>query len=156
MESDKHSELISSKSLDKSLKEKSALSLMVPSLVEEEDNEDEINQLLIKTGGFGRLQIIMIIALLFWYQGISFFLYGLPFFELVPKIMWQKGALEVFESWGTEDICVSGNLIDKTKWYVDYSDSESFHNWMTDYDLYWDSSFMIGLFGSTFFVGFTL
>ena len=84
------------------------------------------------------------------------FLYGLPFFELVPKIMWIKSPSGVYEDWDTSDIWNNGNLIDKSKWYVDYSDELSYHNWMTDLEMYWDSSFMIGLFGSAFFVGFML
>ena len=70
--------------------------------------------------------------------------------------MWFQDSTGTYEGWGTEDIWVSGKLIDRDKWYVDYSDSKSFHNWMTDFEMYWDSSFMIGLFGSAFFVGFTL
>lgn len=37
---------------------------------------------------------------------------------------------------------------------VDYDDPYSFHNWMTDEKLFCESDFMIGLFGSLFFVGF--
>ena len=39
---------------------------------------------------------------------------------------------------------------------VDYSDSKSFHNWMTDEKLYCYSGFEIGLLGSLFFLGFAI
>ena len=62
-----------------------------------------------------------------------------------------------FVEWSDhKSICNDGKLIDKSKWYVDYSDSKSFHNWMTDQEMYCESNFMIGLFGSVFFLGFAM
>ena len=42
------------------------------------------------------------------------------------------------------------------QWKVDYTDDSSFHNWMSDQNLYCESHFMIGLFGSCLFAGFAL
>ena len=49
-----------------------------------------------------------------------------------------------------KDICVEGKVYE---WKVDYSDQYSFHNWMTDSELYCNSDFSIGSFGSSYFLG---
>ena len=115
----------------------------------------DVNSILEKAGGFGKFQFFTMLAVILWNQGVGFFLFGLPFLELVPKLMWYNEISKDFQVWNTSDIWIDGMLIDKSKWYVDYTDSMSYHNWMTDLELYWNSSFMIGLFGSAFFIGFT-
>ena len=42
------------------------------------------------------------------------------------------------------------------EWRVDYTDRYSYHNWMTDQQLYCKSDFMIGLLGTLFFTGLGL
>ena len=39
-------------------------------------------------------------------------------------------------------------------WKVDYSDPYSFHNWITEHNLYCKSEFVIGALGSCYFIGF--
>ena len=54
------------------------------------------------------------------------------------------------------EMCVDGNLIGEEYWKVDYSDSISLHNWMTEHKLYCEPRFYIGLFGSIYFIGVAL
>lgn len=42
------------------------------------------------------------------------------------------------------------------KWKVDYDDSNSIYNWVTQMDLYCEEKWRIGLLGSMYFVGFVL
>ena len=39
------------------------------------------------------------------------------------------------------------------QWKVDYQDKYSFHNLITDLDMYCKSDFLVGLLGSSFVVG---
>jgi MFS family permease len=55
-----------------------------------------------------------------------------------------------------QDICPDGQMLPKSEWRVDYTDGETFENWITDLDLYCETDFAIGAFGSAFFVGFAL
>ena len=50
-------------------------------------------------------------------------------------------------------MCIDGKLIDKSNWKVDYTNTRSLNNWMTEHKLYCESRFYIGLFGSMYFIG---
>ncbi|CAI2362935.1 unnamed protein product [Moneuplotes crassus] len=114
-----------------------------------------IEQLIEKAGGFGRLQWIMLLYAVIAKQGASFFMYNLAYLELVPRLECYYIESEFVEC-EVEDICQGGVLKDRDLWRPDYTDSKSFRNWMTDMELYCYSEFMIGLIGSIIFVGFVL
>ncbi|CAI2364771.1 unnamed protein product [Moneuplotes crassus] len=113
-----------------------------------------IEQLIQKAGGFGRFQWAMMIFGGLARQGATFFFYTLAYLELVPKLECKNPTVQTFETCEVEDICDGSNLINRDLWRIDYSDYRSFHNWMTDLELYCYSDFMIGLLGSIAFLGF--
>lgn len=115
---------------------------------------NDVEDLIAKAGGFGKIQLIILIAGMIWYQGINFIIYNLAYFELVPYIKCKyPGTDEYVKCKDYKDICEQGKVYD---WYVDYTQKESFHNWMTDHNLYCKDSFVIGLFGSVYFVGLAI
>jgi len=113
-----------------------------------------IDQSLEKAGGFGRFQWLMLIYVAIAYQGTSFFISNLAYLELIPRLECKQE--DGYKEWTVDDICKNQQMIDKTLWRPDFTDSQSFHNWMTEDELYWESSFKIGLFGSLIFVGFAI
>lgn len=114
----------------------------------------DIDDLIIKAGGFGKMQWIIMLAAIILYQGIGSVVYNLAYLELVPYIKCKYYGEDHFVKCKNErDICHKGKV---EEWYVDYEEEESFHNWMTDQNLYCEDSFLIGLFGSVYFLGFAL
>ena len=107
------------------------------------------------------------------YQGPNFYAYNIASLELVPRLLCGTEG-DVLHEWGTGSRNVSladeisydtsyrtelwdGNKINTDVYFeVDYSDPKSFHNWMTDQELYCYSGFQIGLLGSMFFLGLAL
>ena len=107
------------------------------------------------------------------YQGPNFYAYNIASLELVPRLLCGTEG-DVLHEWGTGSHNVSfadeisydtsyrtelwdGNKINTDVYFeVDYSDPKSFHNWMTDQELYCYSGFQIGLLGSMFFLGLAL
>lgn len=105
-------------------------------------------------GGFGKFQIICLIICFLSLNGANYYSFTLSYLELEPKFLWLEG--DVWKSCEKSSICHDGQLTPKSEWKIDWSNSESIHNWMTQMDLYWESNFKIGLLGSTFFFGFAL
>ena len=93
----------------------------------------DINELIEQAGGFGKYQILLNIFGCIAYQGISFVIYNLAFLELVPKLeCLYKGQTE-YVTCETKDFCNNNDVID---YRPDFNDEESFHNWMTEQNLY--------------------
>ncbi|CAI2363436.1 unnamed protein product [Moneuplotes crassus] len=115
-----------------------------------------VDECIQRAGGFGRFQWVLMLWAGLARQGVSFYFYTLAYSELVPKLECKDLTLQTFEPCEVEDICNGSDIIDRDLWRVDYTDSKSFHNWMTDLELYCHSDFMIGLFGSMLFLGFAL
>ena len=105
-------------------------------------------------GGFGRIQIYWLIIWFASISGANFFTFTLSYLELMPKFQWLEQGN--FVSWDSKDICNGEIIKSQDQWRIDWSDSESLHNWMTDMELYWTSNFEIGLIGSLFFLGFAI
>lgn len=117
----------------------------------------DIDQLINKAGGFGRMQWILLSFAICSYQGLNFFLYNFAYLELVPRLMCSyNGDGNFVECSDPKDVCINGDLKPQNYWYEDFSDDFSFHNWMTDLNLYCKSGFMIGLLGSVYFIGFAI
>ncbi|CAI2363647.1 unnamed protein product [Moneuplotes crassus] len=115
-----------------------------------------IDECICRAGGFGRFQWMMMLYAPIARQGVSFFVYSLSFLELVPRLECLVEGTSVFEVCKKADICTEEGLIDRNLWRIDFTDSKSFHNWMTDLELFCYSDFMIGLLGSIMFAGFAL
>lgn len=131
-----------------------------PLLVSKENGEDtpyDINDLITKAGGFGRLQWLLLVFTMLTYQGINFFIYNLAFLELMPKLNCRPtpdtGFLPCSDP---SDICLKGKIIDRQLWEIDFSHPESFNNWMTELELFCTDGFLIGLLGSMYFLGFAM
>jgi MFS family permease len=117
----------------------------------------DIDDLFEKSGGFGKMQWLIVIFTILSYQGINFYIYNLAFLELMPKLLWKDASTGNFKTCGdSSDICHKGKTIDSSLWKVDFSDEMSFHNWMTELHLFWEDGFLIGLLGSMYFVGFAV
>jgi len=109
------------------------------------------------SGGFGRMQWLILIFAVIAYQGINIFVYNMAFLELMPKLMCRDNLEGEFHTCiETRDICQGNSLIDRGLWMIDFTDDQSFHNWMTDLELFWESDFAIGMIGASFFIGSTL
>lgn len=122
-----------------------------------DDTPLNIDQLIVKAGGFGKLQWLVLCFALLSYNGINFFVYNLAFLELVPQLRCRESPdLPFVDICYTEDICLPDGLKDRQLWEVNFDHPESFHNWMTDLELFCKSGFLIGLFGSMYFVGFAI
>ena len=112
----------------------------------------DIDTLIHKAGGFGRIQWLIMIFGIIADQGLNFFLWNIAYLELVPSILCKYTETSTFvKCHDYKDICIKDKVYE---WKVDYSDPYSFHNWMTDQQLYCKSDFAIGMFGSMFFMGF--
>ena len=112
----------------------------------------EIGTLIQKAGGFGKLQWLIILFGIIADQGINYFIFTIAYLELVPSVLCKYTKQDEFvKCYDYKDICKENYVFD---WKVDYDDKYSFHNWITDQNLYCKSDFMIGLFGSIYFVGF--
>ncbi|CAI2363843.1 unnamed protein product [Moneuplotes crassus] len=122
-----------------------------------------IDECLQKAGGFGRLRWAMLVYAILAKQGTSYFIFALAFLELMPAFECRNSINDPFVPCGdlsslrsSSKICKDHSLIDRDLWRIDYTDSKSFHNWMTELELFCYSDFMIGLLGSVVFVGFAL
>lgn len=120
------------------------------------------------------MQLITLIFVFFTYQGTNFFIYNLAYLELVPKLLcstdgvnyhicgtdldWTADKSEVsnYASVYKNELCTEHKIREDIYWKVDYSDKQSFHNWMTDESMYCESSIKIGLFGSFYFAGYAM
>ena len=70
-------------------------------------------------------------------------MFSLSYLELIPRLMCLNPGTQQFEECADHNsIWDDGNLIDKSKWYVDYNDSKSFHNWMTEREMYCDTKYL--------------
>ena len=114
----------------------------------------DIDQLINKAGGFGRFQWLILLFASVAYSGVNFYIYNLAYLQLVPALECFYTGEKGFVDWhDSKDVC------DKTlvqDYHPNYNDKESLHNWMTEQKLYCENSFMIGLFGSLFFLGFAI
>ena len=64
---------------------------------EKEDKPLNIDECIDKAGGFGKLQWLLLIYAIIARQGVSFFLFNLPFSELVPRLEWYNQQLQIYE-----------------------------------------------------------
>ena len=120
-------------------------------ITEDELRTYDIDTLLQKAGGFGRMQWWIMIFVFIGSQGFNCFIYNFAYLELVPLVLCKYSKDSQFvECDDYKDICAEGKVFE---WKVDYSDPYSFHNWMTDSELYCKSDFSIASFGSSFFLG---
>ena len=114
----------------------------------------EIDTLIQKAGGFGLLQWWLMFYAIIASQGINYFMFNFQFLELVPSVLCKYTAQSDYVKCDDfKDIWVPDKVYE---WKVDYDDKYSFHNWITDYELYCISDFMIGLFGWCMFAGMGL
>ena len=144
---------MSSASLGKSNLQESLLDRLVET---SDDNIQgyDIDQLFEKSGGFGRFQWLILLYVMVTYSGTNFYTYNLAYLELMPALKCRYSGYDDFvDCKDSKDVC-HRNLVQD--WYPNFDDKESFHNWMTEQNLYCKSSFMIGLFGSLYFLGFAL
>ncbi|CDW78040.1 solute carrier family member 5 [Stylonychia lemnae] len=80
----------------------------------------------------------------------SFFLSSLVFLELEPRYVCLRGVQ--WESCKAAEFCENKGL----QWKIDWTNAESLSNFIMYFDLYCDSQFKIGLFGSLFLAGIVL
>ena len=80
----------------------------------------------------------------------SFSLYTMMYYELVPAYL-CLGMPENPSSWQT---CKREDFCDKDiQFKIDYSNTLSLHNWVSEYDMHCAPKVKFGLFGSLFFIG---
>ena len=119
-------------------------------LESDQSKQYNVEELIDKAGKFGRFQWLVVMYVMITISGVNFYSTNLAYLELVPDLKWRYVVGEEFRNWrDVKDVCGS----EVYDWYPNFKDRESFHNWMTEQNLYCKSSFMIGLFGSLFFVG---
>ena len=130
-------------------------SLLDLDLIDKDDlKKYELDTLIQTAGGFGRLQWFLMIYVIIASQGFTYFMFNFAYLELVPKILWKYNPSDEFiQCEDYKDIWIDGKV---HQWKVDYEDKYSFHNWITEQNMYCKGDFLIGLFGCWFFVGFGL
>ena len=112
----------------------------------------DVDALIDKAGGFGRMQWWIIIFAFITNQGFNNFSYNFVYLELVPSLLWKYNESNDFTKWDNFKDIWDLNLVSEYK--VDYNNPLSFHNWITDHNLYCKNDFAIGSFGSCYFIGF--
>ncbi|CAI2365422.1 unnamed protein product [Moneuplotes crassus] len=117
---------------------------------------------LVESGGFGKFQWLILLFGAIGLQGGNFFVYNMSLLLKMPGFECRSDVSKPFERCERENICRAEQMIDRNLWRTDFEgggldNSEvSFHNWMTDQELYCLDSYMIGLFGSAYFLGYAL
>ena len=100
-------------------------------------------------GGFGRVQLFVTIVISLNMFRQAFFLYSLPYLEMVPAYTCTSADRPDPYECTPEDFC--GN--DSITATPDYSVESSLRNWVEDFDLACRSETEIGMLGSSLFVG---
>ena len=105
------------------------------------------DQVLIFSGGFGRLQLFTTAVLLLAFVSNSFVIYGVEFLEVYPAYeTFKNGTWQPIER---EQICAES----MAEWRIDYSSDKTFRNWVQKLNLTCESKEIIGLIGSSYFLG---
>jgi hypothetical protein len=82
----------------------------------------------------------------------TWFVYGLTYFELMPKDFLCKNDGENWVKCARRDFCG----IENAEWKIDYSKNRALHNYVEKLSLACNSHITIGLIGSSYFFGWAL
>lgn len=115
------------------------------------NHEYTIDELLVLSGDFGKMQWFWFFTILLCNIGISMYYYQFPYLELIPKFTWKFG--RKFGACTKEAVWENHKI---RQWKIDWNNDLSIHNWITDSEEYWISSIRVGLIGSCYFVGILL
>ena len=94
----------------------------------------DIEGMIDAAGGFGRMQLYSLIVCFIALNGANYYSFTLSYLELQPKFECFQD--NQWSSCGSKDICIGDNLKPQDQWRIDWSNSESLHNWMTDMEMY--------------------
>ena len=111
-----------------------------------------IDTMIEKTGGFGRVQLSILIWMLIANIPTAFYAYGLPVLEQFPDYVCTTDSGMDYR-WKRNQIWESGAPKEDMKWRINYDSSKSISNWVEEMDLMWATKFQIGLLGSIYFWG---
>ncbi|CAI2367215.1 unnamed protein product [Moneuplotes crassus] len=134
------------------------------SLKEYEDSDEEetllttveyytLDNMIEKTGGFGRLQIAILVCMLIANIPTAFYSYGLPVLEQFPDYVCTTDSGMDYRC-KRNQICINGMPKESMIWGINWDSSRSINNWVDEMDLMCATKFQIGLFGSIYFLGF--
>jgi MFS family permease len=114
-----------------------------------------LERMIEKTGGFGRIQFMILLCMFVSNIPTAFYAIGLPTLEQFPQYTWKTSS-GVSYYCSRSQICFQGKPKEDIEWEIDWNNSQSIMNWVQELDLLCVPKFEIGLFGSLYFFGFAL
>ena len=104
-----------------------------------------IDEALTRLGRFGKFQLVAFVIVQMFFSLTNMFLYNLTYLLLEPAVTCGGEPCKL------EVACEEG-----TPFEIVESDPVSLNNWLVELDAFCFSGFKIGLFGSLYFIGFTI
>jgi len=114
-----------------------------------------LDNMIDKTGGFGKLQFMILLWMLVANLPTAFYVMGLPTLEQFPQYTWSTSS-GVKYFWSRNQIWQQGKPKEDITWEIDWESTRSIKNWVYEMDLLCISKLKIGLFGSLYFLGFAI
>lgn len=109
-----------------------------------------VDKYLKKAGGFGCMQLLVVITCMCCFSSVNFFFAQMSYMELYPKYTCTYSNQTEPMHCKPEDFCHNANV---TSYVIDWDADESLHNWVEKLNLTCVSKEKIGWLGSSFFVG---
>lgn len=114
-----------------------------------------IENMIEKSGGFGKLQVWILIWMLIASIPSAFYSHGLPVLEQFPDYTCITSSGHKYR-WSRNEICFKGRPRTDIKWEIDWDSGRSIKNWIHEMNLMWLHKYKIGMFGATYFIGMAL
>lgn len=107
----------------------------------------------------GRFQHTLIVLHFIMYIANSFIIYNFAFFQMQPQYqcLHDDNVISNNPNWHKCDInevCDGNSTI--TSWKIDWDNSRSLHNWVTNLNMHCSDNIILGYFGSLYFLGFLI
>ena len=114
-----------------------------------------LDKMIERTGGFGRIQIAILICMLIACIPTEFYARGLPFLEQFPEYTWTTKYGRSYKC-TEKDICRNGAPRKDIDWQINWSSTQTINNWVEEMDLICTPKYLIGMFGSSYMIGLAL
>ena len=114
-----------------------------------------LDKMIERTGGFGRIQLLILLCMLIACIPTEFYAKGLPFLEQFPEYTCTTKYGREYK-WTENEIWRNGIPRKDLDWRINWDSVKTINNWVEEMDLICKPKYLIGIFGSTYMIGLAL
>ena len=126
--------------------------------MEQQERESiiEMDDVIRRTGGFGRFQILTTLILTLSFTSGGYVIYCIPLLEYMPEDYFCRTSTTAPWEPCDHDAYCSAQYSHSDLRRVDYDSPYSLHNWVEQLDIYCTNGFELGVLGAVYYLGYLI